>query len=229
MTRGMPETVVLDVDGTLVDSVHVHVVAWRAAFQDVGMVVPGVRLHGLIGMGGDKLVAAAAGEVAEHAVGDDVRARHQHHLDRLFHVVTAADGAEALITTLHERGIDVRVASSSDAELTDRLLDLVGPARHLLSRVVSGSDADADESKPDGALVTVALGGVDPAAAVVVGDTVWDVHAAHDAGTTCVAVRSGGVCDQALLGSGALAVIDDCAELVAHVAEHDEVPGWTRT
>ena len=75
-----PDVAVLDLDGTLVDSVYVHAIAWREAFCQVGLDVPTYRLHRAIGMGGDHLVSAVAGDAAEHAVGDVVRDLH----DRLF-------------------------------------------------------------------------------------------------------------------------------------------------
>lgn len=67
------DCVILDVDGTLVDSVYEHTVAWSRAFQDVGVSVPSHTLHRAIGMGGESLVAHVAGDAVEHAVGNRVR------------------------------------------------------------------------------------------------------------------------------------------------------------
>lgn len=220
---GNIDKVVLDLDGTLVDSVYVHVLAWHAAFGDVGLQVPGTRLHRLIGMGGDRLVAAAAGEVAERALGDEIRSRHQANLDRLFSQITPTAGALDLLEALHERGIEATVASSGDQELTERLLDVVPGARRLLAHVVTGSDAE--ESKPDGELVATALGETAPDRTLMVGDAVWDVRAAHEVGVRCLGVLTGGISSSELLEAGAVAVVDDAAAIAARLRDSGGLPG----
>ena len=209
------DTVVLDLDGTLVDSVYVHVLAWQAAFRDVGLDVAGHRLHRLIGMGGDRLVAAAAGDPVERAFGDELRSRHPAHLDELFHRIRPTDGATELLETLDDHGLTTVLASSSDESLTDRLLALVEGGHRLVGSLVSGSDAAA--SKPSGALVEVALGTVDAGRAVMVGDAVWDVAAAIDAGVPCVSVLSGGLGEAELRGAGAVAVHASPRALALHL------------
>ena len=206
-----PTTVILDLDGTLVDSVYVHTLAWRAAFRDVGLEVAAHRLHRLIGMGGDRLVAAAAGDAAEHAVGDQVRDLHKSHLDELFGHVTAADGAVELLVSLRDHGLKVVLASSGDSADTDRLLDLLGEGRAVLDSVITGSQAE--RSKPDGELLEIALEAVDAETAVVVGDAVWDVQAAHDAGVACIGVLTGGFSEAELRDAGARDVVTSAREL----------------
>lgn len=198
------DTVVLDVDGTLVDSVYVHVAAWRAAFAEVGIDVPAYRIHGAMGMGGDRLVTEVAGQAAERAVGDAVRERHGQHFQERFAQVTALDGASELLDLLRERGITVTVASSGEREQTDRLLDLVGNA-DLLHERVSGSEADNSKPAPD--LIEVALDRVEARSALVVGDAVWDVESARKAGVPCVALLTGGFGAEELAKAGALDVL----------------------
>ncbi|WP_167736516.1 HAD family hydrolase [Nocardioides sp. 1609] len=210
-------TVVLDLDGTLVDSVYTHVLAWHAAFQDVGVEVPARRLHRLIGMGGDRLVAEAAGDATEHALGDELRRRHPRHLDRLFGSITPTDGALDLLEAMRSRGLDVVLASSGDRETTERLLDLLPGSRELLGRIVTG--ADAELSKPSGELVEVALGDAERSRAVLVGDAVWDVRAAADAGVRCLAVLTGGLAETELRDAGAHDVVADAAALARRVTE----------
>ncbi len=210
------ETVVLDLDGTLVDSVYAHVLAWHGAFQDVGVEVPAGRLHRLIGMGADRLVAAAAGDSVEHAVGDEVRRRHPEHLDRLFRSITPTRGALDLLEGLRAGEHRAVLASSGDAELTDRLLEVVAGARPLLDRIVTGSDAE--ETKPSGELIAVAIGDADPARAVVVGDAVWDVRAAHEVGARCRSLLTGGLGEDELRAAGADDVLPDPAALARRLA-----------
>ena len=213
-----PRTVVLDLDGTLVDSVPEHVLAWQAAFRDVGLAVPSHELHRVVGMGGDLLVTEVAGEQGERSVGDDVRARQQVHLDRLFHRIVPAVGAVDLVEELLRHDHRVTLASSADAELTDRLLDLVPEVRHSLEHVVTGSDAE--RTKPYGDLVAAVLERTGEDAVAVVGDTVWDLHAARDAGVPGIAVLTGGRPETELRDAGAVAVFDSPADLAAHVREN---------
>lgn len=208
------DTVVLDLDGTLVDSVYVHTLSWQAAFRDVGLVVPAHRIHRTIGMGGDRLVAEVAGQRVEDAVGDHVRKLHPDHLDRFFHSITPTPGADDFLQALREMGLRVVLATSSDDDLTDRLLAvLADPSRLTLS--VTGSDVDV--SKPDGQILEVAVRSVEAGRSVVVGDAVWDVRAAADAGLPCIGLLTGGISEAELLAAGAVAVHADPGALAEHL------------
>lgn len=207
------ETVVLDLDGTLVDSVYVHTTCWRDAFRDVGVEVSSHHLHRAIGMGSDRLVAHIAGEAVERAVGDVIRAAHARHLDHRFHEIAATPGAAELLDALRGRGLRLVLASSGARDQTERLLGLVEGADVALQAVVTGSDAQ--QSKPDGELVSRALESLDaePDRAVLLGDTVWDARSAHDAGVACIGVLTGGITEDELRGAGCAEVYDTPAEL----------------
>ncbi|CAN5251677.1 HAD family hydrolase [soil metagenome] len=200
------KTVVLDLDGTLLDSVYVHALAWGAAFRDVGLHIPTHHIHRLIGMGGDRVVTEAAGQAAEDAVGDEVRERQHVRLDELFGHITPTDGAVEFLLELRSHGIDVVLATSGDSQTTDRLLDLLGEGRAVLENVVTGSEAA--RSKPDGELLDVALASVDASSALMLGDAVWDVLASRDAGVPCVGLLSGGFSTAELRDAGAVEVVD---------------------
>jgi phosphoglycolate phosphatase len=205
------DTVVVDLDGTLVDSNYVHVVAWREAFRDVGLDIPSHRIHALIGMGGDQLVERVAGEAVERNVGDEVRRRHQVHLTERAGVVSATDGASELIELLRDRGVRVVLASSSEREITDRFLDLVEGAAGMLTAAISGDDVSRSKPHPD--LIEVALEEVEAGKAVVVGDTVWDVEAATAARVPCIALLTGGISEGVLREAGAVMVFEDPRDL----------------
>lgn len=211
------DRVILDLDGTLVDSVYVHVLAWQRAFRDVGVQVSGNTLQRLIGMGGDRLVTAAAGGRVEDALGDELRSRHPVHLDALFDRISPTDGAVELLETLRSQGLTTVLATSSDAELTDRLLGVVEGARALIASITTG--ADADSSKPSGDLVKMALGVEDASRAVMVGDATWDVKSAADAGVPCIGLLTGGISGAELRGAGAVAVHASPRELARHLSE----------
>ena len=214
-TNPRVEAVVLDLDGTLVDSVPMHVLAWQAAFRDVGLSVPTHRLHRAIGMGGDRLVAHVAGDAAEAALGDELRERHPHHLEEYFGAIVATEGATELLEALQKHHIDVVLATSSERSIAERLLDVVPSAHELIQHTVTSSDAE--ESKPHGELMRVALQRVGTSNAIALGDAVWDVHAASDAGIGCIGLLTGGISEAELLAAGAVSVYDAPRALAAHV------------
>ena len=206
-----PPVVVLDLDGTLVDSVYQHVSAWNAAFHDVGLHVSAVRIHEAIGMGGDRLVAHVAGNPAESAVGEDVRKLHDDYFRSHLRTVCALDGAAELVEALATQGHRLVLASSSESDLVDDLLELVDVRRHLAA-VVTGSDDAATKPAPD--MVRLAVERAGGGQAVVVGDAVWDVLSAEAAGASCVGLRSGGVPAERLTSAGASAVYDGPRDLL---------------
>jgi HAD superfamily hydrolase (TIGR01549 family) len=204
------DTVVLDVDGTLVDSVYVRTLAWKAAFREVGVEVPSHRIHRAIGLGGDRVVAHLAGDAVARAVGDEVRRRHTEHFERLIPEITATDGSAELLSVLHERGLKVVVVTSGEPHLTSRLLEMVDGGPGL--RILTASPELRTKPAPD--LFEAAVASVDGRDAVVIGDSVWDAQAARAAGLPCLAVRTGGFDDAELLAAGATEVYEDPRELL---------------
>jgi phosphoglycolate phosphatase-like HAD superfamily hydrolase len=220
------DTVVLDLDGTLVDSVYVHVTCWKSALADVGVEVPSYRIHRAIGMGGDRLVTEVAGPAVEHALGDTVRSLHARHFSERFGLVTPLDGASELLENLRERGLKTVLASSGNQQLTDQLLGLIEDSGALLERI-SGDDVEV--SKPAPELVEVALGSVGAEGALAVGDTVWDVEAAAKAGVPCIALLSGGLSEVELRAAGAVAVFATPRDLMDNFDKALEAAGEAPT
>lgn len=209
--------VLLDVDGTLVDTNHLHVIAWQRAFRGVGLELPSWELHRQVGKGGDTFVAAVAGEQAERELGDDVRALHGDEFGALIDEARPLPGARELLLALRERDVTTVLASSGRAEEIDRYLDLLA-ARELLDGVTSSADVEASKPAPD--LLEAALargGGRRPA--LLVGDTVWDGEAAAKAGVGFVGLRSGGIGEAELRAAGAARVYADAAELAERLDE----------
>jgi HAD superfamily hydrolase (TIGR01509 family) len=206
-----PLTVVLDVDGTLVDTNYQHAIAWHRALRDHGHTVQLWKIHRHIGMGGDQLVAALIGADGERADGEAIRAAEGEAYGELIGEVQVMDGASELLRELHEDGAAVVLASSAKAEEVDHYLDLL-EARQVVDGWTTA--ADVEQTKPDPDLVEVALekaAGDGPA--VMVGDSTWDVKAAAAAGIPTLAVLTGGFAKEELREAGATKVIESIGKL----------------
>jgi phosphoglycolate phosphatase-like HAD superfamily hydrolase len=203
--------VLLDIDGTLVDSTYHHALAWHRAFARHHVDVPMWRVHRAIGMGGDKLVTEVAGPEVEAELGDVLRDRWEAGYADLLDEITALPGARDLVVDLHQRD-HVVVLASSGAEAFGheavRLLDIGDEVAAVTS------SADAEESKPEADILTVALDRVSGERAVVVGDTPYDVEAAARIGLACVTVLTGGFSRAELEAAGAAAVVETPGDLV---------------
>jgi HAD superfamily hydrolase (TIGR01509 family) len=210
----MPESTcaVFDVDGTLVDSNYQHALAWYRAFRAHGAVLPVWRIHRHIGMGGDRLVAALAGEDYEHAHGDDVRAAWKADFDARIDEVALVPGATELLAEVKDAGLRLVLASSGKPDHVDRYLDQLG-ARDLVDAWTSSEDVGRTKPAPD--LLEVALEQVGGGPAVTFGDSTWDCEAAVRLGVPAVAVRTGGFSVDELREAGASDVFDSLDDLRA--------------
>jgi HAD superfamily hydrolase (TIGR01509 family) len=213
-----PPAAVLDVDGTLVDTNYHHALCWYRAFREHGIVLPVWRLHRHVGMGGDKFVAAVAGEDVEERLGDRLREEWERCFDAVAGEVEPLAGARDLMVELNERGHAVVLASSAIEKHLDAFLDLL-EARDLADSWTTKDDVEA--SKPDPDLVEAALAKAGTRDAVMVGDTPWDCIAADRAGIQTVGVITGGFSEAELRGAGAVAVFESLDELRERL---DETP-----
>jgi HAD superfamily hydrolase (TIGR01509 family) len=207
--------VILDVDGTLVDSNDAHAQAWIEALAEAGYHVPFERVRRLIGMGGDKLLPEAAGLSSEAPSGQAIAERRgQIFRERYLPGVRALPGARDLLLRLRAEGHALAVASSAQPDELDKLLEIAGAHDLVGTRTSSG---DVEESKPEPDVVVTALRRLrlPASAAVMIGDTPYDVEAALRAQVAIVGFRSGGWSDPDLKGS--LAVYDGPADLLAHL------------
>jgi phosphoglycolate phosphatase len=193
---------ILDVDGTLVDSNYFHAIAWYRAFRRLDCTLPLVRLHRHMGMGGDQLVAAVAGEDFEREHGDEVRDLEGEEYGKLIGEVAVLDGAEALITALRERGDTVVLASSAKEGEVEHYLGLLGDAAEGLEHTTS---ADVETTKPAPDLVEAALSkaGAEGEDAFMLGDSTYDCEAAGRAGVRSIGLLTGGFSEEELRDAGA--------------------------
>ncbi|MFL6107854.1 MAG: HAD family hydrolase [Marmoricola sp.] len=216
---GADAALVVDIDGTLVDSNYQHVVAWSRAFADAGAPVPGHRLHAVMGMGGDKLVAEVLGGAAEQTLGDRIRRRWKEEFDGLLAEVRPLPAAAELLAAARARGVAVVLATSGKPDHTRHALGLLGLDEDSYPLATS---EEVDATKPDGDLVSVALRKVGCDRGLMLGDTVWDVLAAREVGIATVGLLTGGISRETLLAGGAVEVRTDARDLLAHL---DDVLG----
>jgi len=205
-------TAVLDIDGTLVDTNYHHAIAWFRAFRQHGFVLPLWRIHRHIGMGGDQLVAALAGEGFDREQGDDVRAAEKVLYMELIHEVEPLEGARKLIEDLKGNGHTVVLASSAKTEELEHYLTLLD-ARSLADDWTDSSDVAATKPEPDLLLAALDKVGSKRKDAVMIGDSVWDCRAAKRAGVRSVGVLTGGFSEDELTEAGASRVCASVEDL----------------
>ncbi len=206
----MGAAAILDVDGTLVDSNYHHAIAWYRAFRAHDVTPPVWRVHRHIGMGGDQLVAAVAGDDVESAHGDSIRDAEARFYGELIDEVRPFAGARELIAELNRRDHTVVLASSAKADEVEHYVDLLD-ARELADSWTTSADVSQTKPAPD--LVAVAMRRAGELSAVMVGDSTWDIVAAQRAGLKTVAVLTGGFSEAELRDAGAVAVFDSLAAL----------------
>jgi HAD superfamily hydrolase (TIGR01509 family) len=211
----MRHGVIFDLDGTLVDTNYLHVVAWGEAFRHLGHDIPMVAVHGAIGRADRALIdylLPSAGDEKAQAISVEHAALYKSRLDE----VRPVRGAGELMRKLSDAGLRVVVSTSAHKDVAERLIGVTG-AEDTVSAVVHAQDVE--RSKPDPEPVRDALGkaGLSADQAIFIGDTVWDVLAARGAGVECVALRSGGIDTASLMDAGARVVYKDCDEVLHHL------------
>jgi HAD superfamily hydrolase (TIGR01509 family) len=201
---------ILDVDGTLVDTNYHHTIAWYRAFRQNEITLPLWRIHRHIGMGGDQLVAALAGDDVEREKGDDIRDAEKVLYMELIGEVEPTEGAREFIEDLKSRGHPVVLASSAKPDEVEHYVDLLD-ARELADGWTTAGDVEATKPNPD--LVVAAMEKVGASEAVMVGDSTYDCEAAKRAGIETIAVLTGGFSAAELLDAGAAVVYESVGEL----------------
>jgi HAD superfamily hydrolase (TIGR01549 family) len=206
---------ILDIDGTLVDTNYQHSLAWYEAFRQHDIALPIWRIHRHLGMGGDKLVAAVAGDEIEHQQGDSIRAAHDTLYMASIDTVSALKDARELIQDLKRQGRAVVLASSAKAPEAERYVDLLD-ARELVDGWTTSEDVEQTKPSPD--LISAALEKLDGGEAVMIGDTPWDIQAAAQLDVPTIALLTGGFSADQLMDAGASNVFESLGELREQLA-----------
>lgn len=209
-----------DLDGTLVDSVYQHVIAWRDALESVGIDLPVWKIHRRIGMSGGLFVNALARELDADLDPDVVAALPGLHAEafvRRFESVRPLPGAGELLMTLSENEIPWAIATSGPERYARLSVQLLGlPAETPL---VTRDQVRYAKPDPDLFITAAELIGADVRNSVVVGDSVWDLLAARRASALGIGLLSGGYGREELIYSGAFRVYDDPRDLLNHLDE----------
>jgi HAD superfamily hydrolase (TIGR01549 family) len=207
---------IVDIDGTLVDTNYHHALAWYRALRQNGVVVPLWQIHRHIGMGGDQMVTALAGETVERERGDEIRAAEKPLYMAMIEEVEPLPGARDLLVTMKRAGHAIVLASSAKADEVEHYLDLLD-ARDLADAWTTSADVEATKPEPD--LVLSALEKAGGGRAVMIGDSTWDCIAAERAGITSIGVLTGGFSPEELTEAGAAAVYHSVEELTEKLGE----------
>ena len=207
--------VLLDIDGTLLDSNDAHAAAFTRAFAEHGLDIPFDHVRPLVGMGSDKLIPSLTGFEHDSERGEQVSARkkgifEERYLPRL----QPTRGARALLERFLADGLTLVVATSAGGDEMKGLLEQAGIEDLIHGATSSG---DVENSKPDPDVIGAAIkkSKLDREELLMIGDTPYDIEAAAKAKVKTIALRCGGWWDDDAL-SGAAAIFDDPGDVLAN-------------
>ena len=212
--------ILLDLDGTLTDSVYQHALAWRAALELGGIELSVWRIHRRIGMSGGLLAESLARETGRElsaATAEKVKKAHARLFRAQLKEVRLLPGARDLIKHLVKMKVPWAVATSGALQTARPLLELVDLPDNV--PIISRDDVEHAKPNPDLWLAAAARLGVPPESAIAVGDSVWDLLAARRARMLGVGVLTGGYGQEELERAGAYRVYEDPADLLLHIDE----------
>lgn len=214
----MERAAVFDVDGTLVDTNHLHVATWWEAFRQAGHTVPMHAIHRAVGLGSEDLVARLLGDRRDKDQDAELSAAHTALYGQYFDRLPALRDVGELLRRLDRDGWTVVLATSASGPELSALRRAID-ADDSITATASADDVEEGKPAPEPVEHALELAGVPADQAVFVGDTVWDMRAGRKAGVRCVGVLCGGIPRADLEEAGAQAVYDDPADLLARLKD----------
>lgn len=213
-------TILFDLDGTLIDSVYQHVLAWGKALREVGVKLPNWMIHRKIGMSDELIVQAFLRDAKVNLSKDEIKELRDIHgraYAKLAPEVKALPGAKDLLATLLKSRVSHAIATSSPADQAERPLKMLGVSPKV--PVVTGDDVKNAKPAPDLFLAAAEHLDAELENCMVVGDSVWDLLAARRARANGIGFLSGGFGQDELERAGAYRVYAGPADLLAHLDE----------
>ncbi len=211
---------IFDLDGTLVDSVYQHVLAWREALEACSIQLPVWRIHRLMGISGGLFTAALLRETNRAVTrqeSEQLLRLHAEAFARQLSQVRPLPGARELLDILTRDGVPWAIATSGGGKYVQKALRLLGIGPNV--PVITRSEVERAKPDPDLFLAAADRLGADIHAAIIIGDSVWDLLAARRAGALGVGVLSGGYGQDELERAGAYRVYQDPLDLLQHLDE----------
>jgi HAD superfamily hydrolase (TIGR01509 family) len=209
-----------DLDGTLVDSVYQHVLAWREALEQAGIELSVWRIHRRIGMSGGLFINALLRETGHHLAGEEAARLQRLHAEayvRQVKQVRPLPGAKELLAYLSKAGVPWAIATSGRLETAGPALEILGVGSDV--PVVTRDQVSYAKPDPDLFLAAAERLKVNISDSVVIGDSVWDLLAARRARALGIGLLSGGYGQDELERAGAYRVYQDPADLLRHLDE----------
>jgi HAD superfamily hydrolase (TIGR01509 family) len=209
-----------DLDGTLVDTVYAHVLAWQGALAEVGVAVDGYRLHRHVGSSGRLIVRFAEREAGRQLSAEQEATVHRRHKELFRQIVPRPrplPGVVEMFRALRDAKVPHAIATASYRPIIDASLEAVGVGPDAV--VVEGKGELQGKPEPDLFVASRTQLGVTGGACIVVGDAVWDHVAARRAGMVSVGVLTGGYGEEELYHAGAFRVYRNIADLLHNLDE----------
>lgn len=217
----MKTAFVFDLDGTLIDSVYQHVIAWSEALTSEGLGLPICRIHRKIGMSSELFAKQIVREIP-HEISDTRLARIKEAqadaFGRLNHQIQPLPGATALLEALTRAHIPWAIATSGSPDATASNLEKLGIDAST-AMVLTGNDVQQGKPEPDLFLAAAARMEVPIERVYIVGDSIWDLLGARRCHALGLGLKSGGVGEEELQRAGAIRVYEDPADLLDHLDE----------
>ena len=220
MSASKDSAFLFDLDGTLIDSVYQHVIAWREALEEVDVSLAVWKIHRRIGMSGGLFVTALRRELEAELDADTIARLPDLHAEAYASHsggVRPLPGATGLLEHLSRRGIPWAIATSGSERTAGRARGLLGLPDDV--PMVTRDQVSYAKPDPDLFLTAAARIGADIRDSIVVGDSVWDLLAARRAGALGIGLLSGGYGREELIYAGAFRVYEDPGDLLAHLDE----------
>jgi HAD superfamily hydrolase (TIGR01549 family) len=218
--RSNNPAILFDLDGTLIDSVYEHVIAWAASLRSVGIVVPNWKIHRRIGMNGESMVRQLLREpeVNQRAVNvGPLEKKHDAAFKKATSNIGLLPGTQELLHYLSQSGIRWAIATTGNRKQTTRLLRGLKIPRQTV--VITGDDVRKAKPSPDVFVLAAKCMGVPIESCIVIGDSPWDMLAAARRRALGVGILAGGYSKGELEESGAFRVYADPAEMLLHIED----------